>query len=413
MPATNAASKRMLFLVLAVTLALKIVLVLCSGPQFDYQSDDREYLRSAKILIEQGTLTYHDPSRPSAFITPAYPGFLAILIELTGSIPAAAQAARILQAAMITAAMCLLYGIGSRLFDERIARFAVILCSIYPPLWLISNFIFTESLFILALLALVTVALRAEEHPTLGTAVVFGLIWAFAVYVRPTIALWPGIFLLILISRRRVSLARLTRCGLTAALIFVLCLAPWWVRNYQVSGGDFIPLTKSSGNPLLLGTYPWTVPALFLEEQRTWHTTNNLWINDQEDTQKAVDRLKTGFHDSFWTYLSWYTVGKFLLFWGDVFYWLPLPGIPLSVAIILHEVFLILGFMGIFRYRHHKAGVLVSLLIYMTILHMIYLPHSRYSIPLMPILFLFTSLEIRRFFHNKSIIIRKKVLKNG
>ncbi|MCL6459330.1 MAG: glycosyltransferase family 39 protein [Gorillibacterium sp.] len=412
MPAANAASKRMLSLVLAVTLILKIVLVLYSGPSFDYQSDDREYLRSAQILLEQGTLTYNDPTRPTAFITPAYPGFLAMLIKLTGSIPTAAQAARILQAVMITAALWLLYGIGVRLFDGRTALFAVVLCSLYPPLWLISNFIFTESLFILVLFVLITVALRAEEHPTLLMAVLFGLVWAAAVYVRPTIALWPGIVLLMLAARKRVSLARLARCGLTAALVFVLCLAPWWARNYQVSGGDFIPLTRSSGNPLLLGTYPWTVPALFLDEQRTWHKTDNLWINDKEDTERAVERLKTGFHHSFWTYISWYTIGKFLLFWGDVFYWLPLPGIPLSVAIVLHELFLILGFSGIVRCRDHKAGLLISLLIYMTVLHMIYLSHSRYSLPLMPIVFLFTASEIQRLFHRTGIFTRKKVFKN-
>ncbi|MBC8079581.1 MAG: glycosyltransferase family 39 protein [Gorillibacterium sp.] len=407
MPATHSAPKRLLYLVLAVTLILKIVLVLSSGPDFNYQSDDREYLRSASILLEQGTLTYNDPTRPSAFITPAYPGFLAILIKLTGSIPAAAQSARILQAVMITIAMWLLYGIGTRLFDAKSALLSVILCSVYPPLWLISNFIFTESLFILVLFALITVVLRAEEHPTLSMAILFGLIWAAAVYVRPTIALWPGIVLLVLAARKRVSFAQLARCGLTAALVFSLCLAPWWARNYRVSGGDFIPLTKSSGNPLLLGTYPWTVPALFLDEQRTWHKTNNLWVNDQEDAKRAVDRLKTGFRHSFWTYFSWYTVGKFLLFWGDVFYWLPLPWIPLSAAIILHEVFLIIGFIGVVRYRRHNAGLIISLLVYMTVLHMIYLPHSRYSLPLMPILFLFASLEILRLVTIKAYIFGK------
>lgn len=391
--------KRVCLLVLALTLALKVVLVLAAGPSFDYRSDDREYLRSARILLAEGTLTYNDPSRPTAFITPAYPGFLALVMIATGTGPEAAQAGRLLQAFMITAALWLLYRIGSRLFDERTALLAVILCSLYPPLWVISNFVFTESLFILALFLLLLVALRAEERPTLPNALLFGLAWAAAVYVRPTVALWPGVFFLLLAFRKRIPFLRLLRCGLTAALVFTLCLAPWWVRNERVSGGEFIPLTKSSGNPLLLGTYPWTVPALFLDEQRTWHTTDNLWVNDELDTRHAVERLKDGFTHRFWVYASWYTVGKFLLFWGDVFYWLPLPGIPLALAVAAHYALLIPGFIGLYRNRKRRdAATLLSLLGYFSLLHMVYLPHSRYALPLMPLVILFTaSVFVERF----------------
>jgi len=394
-------SHRLLFLLLAGTLLLRVILVLLVGNDYNYQSDDREYLRSAQILLAEGTLTYNDPTRPTAFITPAYPGFLALLIHLTGSADQAALAARLLQSFIVTLALWLLHWIGTRLFDTRTALFAVVLCSLYPPLWLIPLFLFTESLFILALFALIAVALVAAERPTLRVALGFGLLWALAVYVRPTIALWPGIFLLILALGKRIPLARLVRCGITAALVFVLCLAPWWVRNYQVSGGSFIPLTQSSGNPLLLGTYPWTVPALFLEEQRTWHETDNLWVNDRVDTERAVARLKSGFTENFWVYASWYTVGKFLLFWGDVFYWLPLPGIPLVAVAVLHGLAVILGFIGIARHSRNSLSVAVvlSVLVYMTVLHMIYLPHSRYSLPLMPLLLLFAARQLLVYRH--------------
>ncbi|WP_058300283.1 ArnT family glycosyltransferase [Gorillibacterium timonense] len=391
--------KRICLWVLALTLALKVILVLVAGARFDYHSDDQEYLRSARILLEQGTLTYNDPSRPTAFITPAYPGFLALVMQVTGTGPEAAQAVRILQAVMITAALWLLYRIGCRLFDERTALLAVILCSLYPPLWLISNFVFTESLFILALFLLFRIALRAEERPTLGSALLFGLAWAAAVYIRPTVALWPGVFFLLLAFRKRIPFRRLLRCGIVSALVFTLCLAPWWARNERVSGGEYIPLTKSSGNPLLLGTYPWTVPALFLDEQRTWHSTDNLWVNDEQDTQHAIERLKDGFSNRFWVYASWYTIGKFLLFWGDVFYWLPLPGIPLAAAVVAHYLLLIPGFIGLWRNR--KQGIalsIITLLGYFSLLHMIYLPHSRYALPLMPLVILFAASEYRRRF---------------
>ncbi|WJH36248.1 glycosyltransferase family 39 protein [Paenibacillus sp. CC-CFT747] len=256
--------RRMLWLLLGGSLLLKILLVLLHGAAYDYHSDDRGYLESARILLETGRFTYNDPSRPTAFITPALPGFLAAVMTVTGPGLVLEQTVRILQAVMVTGALWLLYRIGLRMVSSKASLLAVALCCLYPPLWLVSNFIFTEALFTLFVLLLLYMALLAEERPTWSRALLFGLVWAAAVYVRPTIALWPGLLFLLLLYRRNIPWPRLIRSGLVTAAVFVLCLLPWWVRNYEVSGGEFIPLTRASGNPLLLGTYPWTVPSFFL-----------------------------------------------------------------------------------------------------------------------------------------------------
>lgn len=384
--------RRWLAILLLGTFLLKCLLILVHGNVYNYHSDDRGYLESARILLEQGTFTYNDPSKPTVFITPALPGTLAFVMLLVGKGAAAEQVFRILQAGMVTAALWVLFLIGRRIYNEKTAFWAVVLSSFYPPLWLVSNFIFTEAMFTLAVMLLVYAALRAKEQPSFGWAALFGLLWAVAVYVRPTIALWPGLFFLLLLYWRQIPWGRLVRCGLVTALVFVLCLLPWWVRNYEVSGGKFIPLTKAGGNPLRLGTYPYTIPALFMEEQQTWHTTNDLWINDEEDTKQAVKRIKEGFRDHFFVYASWYTVGKFALFWGDVFYWMPIPGVPLLAAVLFHYAILLLGFAGLFGSLRNRSAVLIIVLLgYMSLLHMIYLAHSRYSAPLMPFMALFAA----------------------
>lgn len=384
---------RLLAFLLIVTFLLKVVLIGQYGMNYNYGSDDRGYLESARILAEEGRFTYNDPERPTLFITPALPGVLTVLYKLTVGGAAWEQAFRILQAAMVSAALYVLFLIGRRIFGEdRIPFWAVLWSSFYPPLWLMSLFIFTESLFLLFLLLLVWAGYRAMERPAAGRAVQFGLLWAAAVYVRPTIALWPGIVFLICLYGRLVPWRRLVRCGLISGIVFALCLSPWWVRNYKVTGGELIPLTEAGGNPLLLGTYPFTVPALFLEEQRTWHTTNDLRVNDAQDTERALERIKTGFREEPLTYISWYTVGKFALFWGDVFYWMALPGIPLAAAILYHYVLLVPGFIGLYRSRHNReTWLLGGLFAYMSLLHMVYLAHSRYSVPLMPLMALFAA----------------------
>lgn len=221
------ASRRVLAALLAGAFLLKVLLILLHGQHYDYGSDDRGYLESARILAEEGRFTYNDPSKPTVFITPALPGVLAALYKVTGGGPELAQTYRILQAAMVAAALWMTYLIGRRIFGERTAVWAVGLISFYPPLWLMSLFIFTESLFVLFLTLLVYTALRAMDEPTSRWAVTFGLLWAAAVYVRPTIALWPGLVFLFYLYRARLPWRTLVRCGLVTGILFTVCLAPW------------------------------------------------------------------------------------------------------------------------------------------------------------------------------------------
>ncbi|MGB8956031.1 MAG: glycosyltransferase family 39 protein [Tumebacillaceae bacterium] len=383
-------TKGWLWTLLLVSLLLKIVVVLTSGASYDLHSDDRSYLETARIWLETGTFTYNDPTRPTVFITPAYPAFLAVLMKIIGPGFAMEQTVRILQAVMVTAALYVLFQIGRKLFSEKAAVVAVGMTAFYIPLWLVSNLLLTEAMFVLALLLLIDSALLAMEDPTPKRALLFGLVWVAAIYIRPTIALWPGLFFLLLLSKRKIPWAQLLKCGGIVAVVLILCLMPWWVRNYEVSGGHFIALTKAGGNPLLLGTFPYGLPPL--EEQRTWHATNDLWVNDEFDAQWAKERIKDGFSNSFWKYLSWYTFGKFGKFWGEAFYWLPVAGIPAVLVWVYHYAILLPSFWGMWKARKIEgAQAVVLLLAYFSVLHMIYLAHGRYSAPLMPIMALFTA----------------------
>lgn len=388
-------TKRWLWSILLLSLVLKVVLVLTSGAMYDLNSDDRSYQITAQIWLETGMFTYNDPERPTVFITPALPALIAVLMKIMGPGFALEQTLRIVQAVMVTAGLYLLFVIGKRLFSEKVALWATGLMAFYPPLWLASNLILTESMFVLALMILVLAALKAMEEPNAKTALWFGLAWALCVYVRPTIALWPGILFLLLLYWREIPWQKLVKCGLIVALVLVLALLPWWVRNYNISDGQFIPLTKSGGNPLLLGTFPYGLPSL--EEQRTWHETNNLWVNDEFDNKWAKERIKEGFSESFSTYLTWYTIGKFSMFWGDLFYWLPIVKIPKAVVYAMHLILVVGGFVGMwFARKNHGAVAIMALLFYMTFLHMIYLAHGRYSVPLMPFMALFAVYFVTR-----------------
>ena len=235
----------------------------------------------------------------------------------------------------------------------------------------------------LALVVLVLAGFRLAERGTPGAAVAFGLAWLAAVYVRPTIALWPaGLFALLLLLRS-MPFHQLLRCGVVTGLVFVLGMSPWWWRNYTVVG-DFVPLSRSSGGPLWLGTYPDGEPSL--EDQVKFHAPYPTLLEQEAfDRAWGVRRIKEGFRSEPLKWFQWYTVGKFTMYWALPFYWRPLPVIPYAIVDMYHRLLLVFGVVGLWVVRRNRpAWVVVSLLAYMSALHMVFLAHARYSAPLMP-----------------------------
>jgi len=381
--------------VLAISCLLKLTVILFAGHLYMLDSDDTSYLATARIWLETGVFTYNDPDRPTVFITPALPAMVAALMKLFGSGYPLEQAIRIAQTLLMTYALYVWFRIGCRLMGERAALWGALLTAFYLPLWLVSNFILTEALFVLALTWLVYTALRAMGQPTWVASALFGLAWAFAVYVRPTIALWPGVAFALFWLWRIAPRRKLLALSGVAALVFCLCMSPWWIRNARIAEGAFIPLTASSGNPLLLGSFPGGMPSL--EVQRTWHATGNLRENDAFDKKWAMERIRSGFKEKPLTYLAWYTLGKFSFFWGDAYYWRRIAGIPEVFVWLSHYAMLGLGAVGMWQARGRRnIRLLLSLCGYMTLLHMVYLAHGRYSVVLMPIVALFAGAAASR-----------------
>lgn len=372
---------------LLLTLLCKLVIVWRDGPHFDAHADDRCYLRTAQLWLEKGVFSYNDLERPTLFIMPGYPAMLVGLMKAFGPGVSMEQVTRGLQAVLMSGAMFILFLIGQRLFSRRAAMVGALLAALYPPLWMVSNILATEALFVPALCLLVLMAIRLVEQAGTGRAISFGLAWAAAVYVRPAIALWPGVLLGLMLVERAMPLRRLAKYSVLAGAVFATSLAPWWVRNYQVSG-RFVPLTLSSGNPLWLGTYEY-IPSL--EDQVKYHEPYKTLVEQNDfDTRWAKQRIIEGFatDPAYWT--KWYTIGKFSRFWGEMYYSIPLYKLPVQLVKGLHYSLVVLGFLGAWAARRDRAArVIISLLAYMTVIHLIILADARYSAPLIPFLALF------------------------
>lgn len=101
-----------------------------------------------------------------------------------------------------------------------------------------------------------TFSLFIKKHNTISL-VLFGIAMGLSVLTRPVlgiilISVFATILLANFSTKKKVFL---NKCKALAIIMisFMITLAPWTIRNYKVSGGEFIPLEKFYGAPMAYG----------------------------------------------------------------------------------------------------------------------------------------------------------------
>jgi 4-amino-4-deoxy-L-arabinose transferase-like glycosyltransferase len=122
---------------------------------------------------------------------------------------------------------------------------------IYPSLLAYQCLLLTETLFT-CFLVLGFAFLYAWEPGHPGIFVLSGLFFMLSLYTRPVITiLMPLLFLARGFAIFDNPWQRLRYC-LYSCLVFLVCIAPWWIRNWNVFG-EFVPFTTSASMNLYLG----------------------------------------------------------------------------------------------------------------------------------------------------------------
>ncbi len=377
---------------MGLSFALKLFLILKYKNLLSLDSDDLNYIKSAVFLIKRGVITYHDYNEPTVFIMPLYPLFLGAMFRLLGWGLTGFQAVRIVQALLSSVTDILVYLMGRRLFDQRTALLSSFLMCFYWPNIVTPAYFLTETLFTFLLCLLVYFSLKFAEDPRPTKFIFLGVLTAAATGCRPTIALYPALLAIYMFFiYRRSGLWYAAKCLLVMTASLVLVLSPWWVRNY-VEYGEFIPLTASSGNPLLQGTY--VNYRQTPETQVQYGLAKNALERDRIEREAALKRIAKGFREDFRAYLKWYTIGKTVSFWGSPFYWKTFLGVDRHLVYPAHFV-LLLGFGGaallMFRKRLLKPLLPFLVIVCFNIVHCVYMAFDRYAYPLLPLLSLFSA----------------------
>jgi len=183
-------------------------------------------------------------------------------------------------------------------------------------------------------------------------------------------------------------------------LVFSVCMAPWWVRNYRVTG-RFVPTTLQIGpsfydgwNPNATGGSDMTFAETFRRLERDEPTQNADGTPSRDTYEYRVDqRMKKAAFD--WAKAH---PGRVLQLAGIKFcrLWNVWPNEPdfagtvnKIVVFLTYTPILVFSLLGLWRCRrfgYTEAGavygfVLIAPAIYLTMLHLIFVSSLRYRVP--------------------------------
>jgi 4-amino-4-deoxy-L-arabinose transferase-like glycosyltransferase len=304
------------------------------------------------------------------------------------------RAFRAFQAVLQTLSLLLIFLIGRELFNSTTALLACVLDAVYLPEIANSGLILTEIEFKFLLLLLSYISLRAIKSKDLKLYILSGFVWGLACLFRPTIATFP-LVVFIMWLLHRYTLKEMLKYGLVASAVFCIVMTPWWIRNYNVFD-RFIPLTLSSGNPFLQGTYINYDSSVNPTPYRTKDLkplkagTDAITLNEVE-METGKYRLKTYFRKYPLQYIYWYTIGKTKYMWNEPYYWRAIYRISDTVVRRYHLFLLAASLLGaafVLKKKHLSGFLPLLLILYMTIMHLPFFTFSRYAYPVMPMVIL-------------------------
>jgi len=234
------------FLVIGLLLRLAVVMLMDIPMYIDYQGYDQ----LAWDWVQHGG--YYNGDLPTGYYPVGYPFFLSRLYLVFGHAPLAGVLANVFLSLAIS---LLSYLIARRAFDERIARWALVIMLFFPSQILFVNLLASEMvftpLFLLSLWLLLVAG--GQKGRRLWLMILSGVALGLATLTRSlTQAYW--ILLFPVWFHQGGTLSKTARNALLFLVGFGVVVTPWLVRNYHVVGRA--ALSTNGGINFMIGNNP-------------------------------------------------------------------------------------------------------------------------------------------------------------
>jgi 4-amino-4-deoxy-L-arabinose transferase-like glycosyltransferase len=400
--------RRVLWVALAVGLVVRLA-ILWHTPTLGTDIVDEQHYSQLGESILAGDGFARVVGHPTSLRPPLYPALLASIWSVAGRDNF--QAIRAFQILLALATTAVVYLLGARMYGERTARYAAAATWLYPSLVFFNFLILTETLFTLLLLTFVLLAVCLVQAPRLLTALLCGIALGLAALTRSV--LWPTPLvlcpLLFVLIRGpiglRIALPLIVLAGYTSAV------APWAVRNTRLQR-VFTVVDTMGGMNLRMGNYEYT------PDNRMWDAVAlrgpQSWVRGVPDEpgarmtegqkEKWAQRQALEYMQQHPAVTARRALIKFADFWGierefvagirNGFFKSPLWFQILGSASIVGAFVAVclLGAAGLWLTPSVDRRLYVLTLLPVVVIvgaHTIVFGHSRYHLPLIPILALY------------------------
>jgi 4-amino-4-deoxy-L-arabinose transferase-like glycosyltransferase len=329
------------------------------------------------------------PTGPTAWEPPLYPYLTAGVFHFFGIYSRASAFVLLTINSIFSALTCIpIFLITRRIFSEKVAVGAAWTWALLPyVMYWCTRWVWETSFSALLLAMIFWLALTMADRDGLMPWIEFGLLWGIAalnstvlIAFLPASGLWAWYHRA---KRRKPSLTGIV----FASLIFIACVTPWTVRNYQTFG-KFIFIRDNLGAELSLGNGTGA--------DGTWmqylHPTQDVYAMRQYTTMGEIAYIEHKKRESLDYIKADYPRFALLCLKRFIYFWAGPPRLEKIwwLAETKNSLFLassVLMFWGLGRaLRQRKPGVWLLfwlILLYPVIYYLVY-PGQRYRHPIEP-----------------------------
>jgi len=401
--------------VLAIALVLRLFVAGWLYGQPLYVFDENDYNQIALNLLRHGQFAL-EPGHLTSIRPPIYPALVAGVYAIAGE--QNFTAVRVLQALLGTATVAVLYALARNMYGQRVGLIAAAIYACYPSLVATCGLLLTETLFTFLLC---TACLLMQQFlvrgkfwllPALGVALGVGALTRSVLWLFPPVLL---VFLLVCDPAPRWRMRLLHAAVAIGTMIAVI--SPWAIRNTRLHH-TFTAVDVMGGRNFMMGNYEYTPldrpwDAISMSGEQSWIAVlkRNSPQESSELTQGQLDKRamkaavkyvvahpgQTAQRDVAKFFHFWQLEREIVagLWWG---YWNQVPTLvvlAMAVAIVgMYVTVMLSGVMGAAvapASSWRMQAFLILLIAFVCGIHTLVFGHSRYHLPLMPLIGVFAA----------------------
>lgn len=224
--------------------------------------DAKDYNRLAVGLLETGSYI-DDNGQLTSLRPPLYPVFVAGIYQVFGV--ENYQAVRAVQALLSLVTTVLVYRLGREAFSRRVGLWAAAIHCFYPSLLGFNNLLLSEVLFTFFCTAIMLVAVRGLKSASLGQMALVGLLLGLGALTRSILWLFTPVLAMYVFVPWRAGWRSRMLAAVLPVVVFSATIAPWAYRNTQIQK-TFTVIDVMGGRNAMMGNYEHT-PL-----ERSWAT---------------------------------------------------------------------------------------------------------------------------------------------